>query len=507
MLEASDGPAALRIARDDHPDLVVADVLMPGMDGYEFVHELRQDPGTTELPVLFYTANYREDEIRGIAEAYGVSRVVIKDDGPDSLVRAVGEAFTHPVAQPAPDTLEATRDHLRTVNAKLVEKVHALAESDERFRVIAEAAPVGIVLGDRDGHATYVNPALQRMTRRTADELLHDGWLVCLSASNRGPAHLIARGPTSHTRRFDRHRVTLSDDHTVWVTSTLSTITDDDETTGFIVVVDDVTTEMIAEQQRREYEEQQQEAVRQEAADRFASLARLASGVAHDFNNVLNIVMSSTDLVSDIVSKARDSLDTTDADDVLTALNRMKQAGKRAADLSHQMLTIGGEEIVKPSVVDGNDAVREVRDMVASVIGDDITVRTVLDPALRPTLIDEGRLGQVLLNLAINARDAMPGGGELRFETANLDARESAQIAGLDGTEHVRLSVIDTGTGMPPDVARRAIEPFFTTKPSGRGTGLGLATSYGLVKQAGGQLVIDTAEGRGTAVHLYLPAA
>nr|WP_285561254.1 ATP-binding protein [Actinoplanes regularis] len=145
--------------------------------------------------------------------------------------------------------------------------------------------------------------------------------------------------------------------------------------------------------------------------------------------------------------------------------------------------------------------------MVASVIGDDITVRTVLDPALRPTLIDEGRLGQVLLNLAINARDAMPGGGELRFETANLDARESAQIAGLDGTEHVRLSVIDTGTGMPPDVARRAIEPFFTTKPSGRGTGLGLATSYGLVKQAGGQLVIDTAEGRGTAVHLYLPAA
>jgi hypothetical protein len=243
-------------------------------------------------------------------------------------------------------------------------------------------------------------------------------------------------------------------------------------------------------------------------SQRLESLGQLAGGVAHDFNNLLAVMLNYTTFVAEEVAEAaaddRTGRWTAARHDIAQVL----RAGQRATELTHQLLAFGRRELVRPQVLDLNGVVREVEQLLERTLGEHVQLHTDLAVDPWPVLADPGQLIQVLVNLAVNARDAMPEGGTLTIGTTNrhLDAAAAAAHHGLVEGRHVELRIADTGTGIAPEIAERIFEPFFTTKPKGEGTGLGLATVYGIVTQAGGSIAMRSAPGAGTAFSMLLPA-
>jgi two-component system, cell cycle sensor histidine kinase and response regulator CckA len=509
VIEATEGEQAFALAKNSHPDIVLTDVLMPGMDGYQLVRELRGDPGTAGIPVLFFTANYRQDEAQPLAAALGVSKILSKDALPQELLAAVAAALHD---QPARVALAGTSfgvEHVGTVNAKLLEKVQALDQSEARFAAMAQASPVGIVITDPLGQASYVNPRLAEITQAPAAELLGQGWQRCLGHDQREALRASpGRPPPSPDGERRHEQLTLPGGGQRWLTILVRPVRDsEDAPAGFVAMIDDVTAVVEADERRRAEDRERESKARARVRARFDSLARLAGGVAHDFNNLLNIVMSYDQFVKEAVTDASGAVLTdAQAQAILGDVDQIYRAGQRAAHLSRQLLTFGGRQAVQPAVINVNVLIGEVRDMIAGTIGQHVTITTRPDPGLGHVRADASQLSQVLLNLAVNARDAMPDGGSLHFETGSTRNGASGQAPGLPAGEYVHVTVTDTGHGMSAATAAQAMEPFFTTKPPDQGTGLGLATAYGVIRQAGGELIIDSAPGRGTTIHLYLPA-
>ena len=231
---------------------------------------------------------------------------------------------------------------------------------------------------------------------------------------------------------------------------------------------------------------------------RLESLGQLAGGIAHDFNNMLGVIVNYANFVIEEASAAEPDLGAIVAD-----ARQVVRAGERGTDLTHQLLAFARREVVRPRPLDLNDLVAGMEQMLSGAIGDHLTL--VVQPAadLPPVTCDPGQIEQLLLSLALNARDAMPDGGELVIDTARYPLPSGT--AELDPGDYVRLRVCDSGRGMSPEVAERAFEPFFTTKASGEGTGLGLATVYGIVTQAGGSVGLSSEPGLGTTVTVLLP--
>jgi two-component system, cell cycle sensor histidine kinase and response regulator CckA len=241
-------------------------------------------------------------------------------------------------------------------------------------------------------------------------------------------------------------------------------------------------------------------------AQRLESLGQLAGGIAHDFNNLLAVIINYAAFVADDL----DAPTLTDERRVSMRedIEQVRLAAEKAAHLTHQLLAFARREVVQPEVVDVNDVVGDVEQLLRRTLGEHVEFRSSLADGLRPVLVDPGQLEQILVNLAVNARDAMPDGGVLRIDTTNMDVDEdyAASRPELSPGPHVCLRVSDTGTGMPPETAQRAFDPFFTTKPPGQGTGLGLATVYGIIQQAGGRAQIYSELGIGTTFTVLLPA-
>jgi signal transduction histidine kinase len=230
-------------------------------------------------------------------------------------------------------------------------------------------------------------------------------------------------------------------------------------------------------------------------AQKMEAVGQLTGGLAHDFNNLLTAVVGSLDLL----------LRRTDDEKLRKLAGNALQAAERGAQLTSQLLAFSRRQRLQPTSLNPNDVISGMGDLLARTIGPHIRIETRLDPAVWNALVDRAQIEVVLLNLALNARDAMPSGGRLTIETTNLDHVPSAMVSDLAPGEYVAISVTDTGTGMTPQVLARAFEPFFTTKEQGRGTGLGLSQLYGFAKQSGGAVKIDSTEGHGTTVTMYLP--
>ncbi|MGV3707696.1 MAG: PAS domain S-box protein [Gemmatimonas sp.] len=246
--------------------------------------------------------------------------------------------------------------------------------------------------------------------------------------------------------------------------------------------------------ERRELEEQYQQAEKMEA------IGRLAGGVAHDFNNLLTAILGYCELLLG---------DATRSGGVRNDLEEIQKAGTRAASLTRQLLAFSRREIIEPRVLDINEIVRDMKSMLARLIGEHIDIKLQLRPGLLPIKADRSQVEQIVMNLAVNARDAMPKGGVLIFTTSNvlLDANHHESNHNTEPEPFVALTVRDNGTGMSDEVQARAFEPFFTTKEVGKGTGLGLATVHGIVKSAGGSVSLDSEVDRGTTIKIMFPAA
>jgi hypothetical protein len=256
--------------------------------------------------------------------------------------------------------------------------------------------------------------------------------------------------------------------------------------TGLIEVVADTTQHKLLEQQALQ-------------AQKMDAIARLASGVAHDFNNLLTVISGYTH----VMLEKFDPEDPNHAD-----LVQVVRAADRAGDLTRQLLAFSRRQLVKSSLVDMTALIADVEPILRRVVGEGVELTTAAVSNLPAVCADPGQIEQVLLNLALNARDAMPGGGALVMEAsaAKLDSEEAA-LAGVNPGDYIVISVRDTGVGMTPDVRARAFEPFFTTKEQGKGTGLGLSTSYGVIRQSNGNIAVASQPGKGTTFTIWLPVA
>jgi PAS domain S-box-containing protein len=505
VIEAHEGAEALGLAHEQHPDLVLTDVMMPGMDGYQLAQELRAATDTASTPIVFLTSNYLPAEAAPFAEACGVARVLLKSVDPQTLLQAIDEVLAEghrPHPGSAIDTAEARRAHVRAISDKLMQRDTALSDAETRFQLIADKSPVGIVFGDRHGRADYVNDRFTTIMGLPGADLLGLGWLRCTGQEQHGD--ILREEVTDGIQHRHREHVTMADGSVHWLNVNIQAIHDERELDGFIATIDDVTAVVEAEQRLRAAERRYDVDARIRATERLESLSRLAGGVAHDFNNILGAMLGFENFVAETLADLCDTGRPIDAETgrtLLSDLEQIRKGGKRATDLTQQLLTFGSRKLLKLTPLDLNQAVRESCDLLVGTTSDQIGIATDFAPDLPPILAEAINIGQIMLNLAVNARDAMPSGGTLTVTTA------AVYTSGGPATDvgYVRLTVRDTGEGMEPDVLERALEPFFTTKIDGQGSGLGLATVYGIVNQLGGTLQIQSAPGDGTVVTIDLP--
>jgi two-component system, cell cycle sensor histidine kinase and response regulator CckA len=368
-----------------------------------------------------------------------------------------------------------------------------LAEETLRLRERAiEAVSQGIVLTDPtlpDNPIVYASPSFERMTGYSPEEALGRNCRF-LQGRETNPEAVARLRRAAHEGRSVLVELLnyRKDGSTFWNATSVSPVRDlGGNLTHFVGVLTDVT-------ERRRLEEQYRQAQKMDA------IGQLAGGVAHDFNNLLTVINGYSEIL----------LDTLPADDQSRELLvEILKAGERSAELTRQMLTFSRQQVLAPRVIVLNPVVAETEKMLRRLIGADIRLAVCATADLWPVLADPGQVGQVLMNLAVNARDAMPRGGCLTIETQNvtLDADYVWGRPDARRGDHVLLAVSDSGVGMPPEVQSRIFEPFFTTKEAGRGTGLGLSTVYGIVKQSGGHVAVYSEPGKGTTFKVYLPRA
>jgi len=359
----------------------------------------------------------------------------------------------------------------------------SLRASEHRYRRIIETTHVGVWLIDEDVRTSFVNRRMAEMLGASPEELVGRPALDLVdpawtTEAARAIEHRAPGVPESLDLPFLRHDRTH-----LWARMTVDPVLDErGGYAGALGMITDLSEVMEAESERRALEDQLRQSQKLEA------IGQLAGGVAHDFNNLLTVMIGYSELLRSEVSPGSPAGEM--VDDVLAA-------GERARGLTRQLLAFSRRQELQRQPLDLNALVRESLRMISRLIGEDVRVETDLDPQLPPVLADRSQIEQALMNLAVNARDAMPRGGRLTVGTRR-------EALGIDGA--ARLEVIDTGVGMDPEIRLRAAEPFFTTKETGRGTGLGLATVHGIASQHGGRLDIESEPGLGTRVAITLPA-
>jgi two-component system cell cycle sensor histidine kinase/response regulator CckA len=370
----------------------------------------------------------------------------------------------------------------------------ALRETNETLRTLVQASPLAIAVSDAGQKLRIWNPAAERIFGWRAHEVLgrpmpplappdHEDTFALLSSRVlRGEA---LTGMEFRARRRDGSPVDLS--------VSMAALRDGrGSICGAMAVVADITARKLAEDQKALLEEQLRQSQKMEA------IGKLAGGIAHDFNNLLTAVSGYAELL-------QGKFEATDPNRVYA--DEILRSSGRAAALTRQLLAFSRRQVLQPRVLDLNSVVRGVDGLLRRLIGEDVELRTALDPAIGSVKADQGQVEQIIMNLAVNARDAMAEGGALTIETRGITLddlyRQVHNRARLG--PHVILAVSDTGCGMSAETQSHLFEPFFTTKEQGKGTGLGLATVYGIVKQSGGDIWVYSEVGKGSTFKIYLP--
>jgi two-component system cell cycle sensor histidine kinase/response regulator CckA len=402
----------------------------------------------------------------------------------DRLVGVMAMFARHPFTGFVHQALAAVADGIAVgIDRRRAEE--ALGRSETTHRSLVEDSPFGIFQSAWDGRLLAVNPALVSILGYASEaELLGKNMVADVYVDPAERQRLVEEAVTrgsvtaeSVWRRKDGSEVT--------VRQTGRAVRDAHGHVEYLnVVVEDIS-------ERRSLETQLRQAQKMEA------VGRLAGGIAHDFNNLLTAILGSSDLLLETMTRPEER------DDV----EEIRKAAKRAADLTRQLLAFSRQQVLAPQVLDLNALVTDLEKLLRRLIGEHVELHTVLAGDLGAVRADPGQLEQVIVNLAVNARDAMPGGGQLTIETANaeLDDKYADEHFSGQAGSYVLLAVSDTGTGMDEATKSHIFEPFFTTKEVGKGTGLGLATVYGVVKQSGGYVWVYSEPGHGSSFKVYLP--
>ena len=359
----------------------------------------------------------------------------------------------------------------------------ALKASERQYRAVTDGAPLGIAVLSAEERFLFVNRKYEswfglpreQVIGRPAVELLGD-------ALHARVAPFVRRVLRGETVSFEVE-VTLGDgrarQHQV---TCFPQVADDGTTSGFFSLWNDVTEQKLLEEQYRQ-------------AQKMEVVGRLAGGIAHDFNNLLTVILSHADFLQDVAAEA--GL----ADDA----RQMREAAQKAAQLTRQLLAVSRKQSMQPREIDLSQVVHGMEQLLARTMGDAIDLQVALHEQGGHVRADQGQVEQVIMNLVLNARDALPDGGRITIATDRATVGEAEAPAGLAPGAYIRLSVTDDGKGIAPEHRARLFEPFFTTKEQGEGTGLGLATVWGIVKQSGGYVTVESEPGEGATFHAWFP--
>jgi PAS domain S-box-containing protein len=355
------------------------------------------------------------------------------------------------------------------------------------FRLIGENAADMIALVDADGKRLYSSPSYKKLLGYSDEELHQTTFYEHIHPDDRA----LVASATNEARRSGigrrvEYRIRRKDDSWLVVESTANLVQNQGSAGKKMVIVNRDITE------RKQLEEQLY------LSQKLEAIGRLSGGVAHDFNNLLGVIIGYSEALQKQMGADHPFRE---------AIEEIQNAGNRAAALTQQLLAFSRKQVLEPKVVDLNMVVSEVQKMLRRLIGEDIALKISLREDLGMIKADRGQIDQVILNLAVNARDAMPKGGELIIETLNAELTEvdANRYRYVIPGQYVLLKVTDTGCGMNAELQSHIFEPFFTTKEQGKGTGLGLATVYGVIKQSGGYIWVESEVGKGATFKVYLP--
>ena len=490
---AADGREALAAIHQRRPDVVLSDVMMPNLDGFGLLRAIRSHSELRDLPVVLVSARA----------------------GEEASVEGLGSGADDYLTKPF-----SARELLARVNANLEmarlrrEATRDLRESEARFRNMANHAPVMMWISTPAAEFDYLNQPWCEFTGQTLDEAIGVGAWAALHEEDRDGARQAFLDAHAERRPFRaEYRVRTATGEYRWVLSAaVPRFGDDEQFLGYIGSIIDISDRKEAEEILREANVVLERRVAAAIAERLhteaqlrqaqkmEAIGKLTGGVAHDFNNVLQVIAGNLHLLSRDVSgnlRAEQRLQTAVA------------ATARGSRLASQLLAFGRRQPLSPKTVNLGRLIRGIDDMLRRSLGESVEIETVITGGLWNTFVDTVQVENALLNLAINARDAMQGHGKLTIEAGNafLDDVYVARHPDVTPGQYVMVAVTDTGCGIPSELLERVFEPFFTTKPEGRGTGLGLSMVYGFVKQSGGHIKIYSELEQGTTVRLYLPRA
>ena len=414
--------------------------------------------------------------------------------GPGILVAVLLEVVTIALANPRPGPrsaiilAEVNRTALLVLLVVLVSSRKKAEQKLSKLAAIVETSDDAIIGKSPEGVITSWNEGARKMYGYEASEVIGRSLSILLPPGrfDELPQILSRLKQGEHISHYETTRLT-KDGNEISVSLAISPITGPSgDLVGASTIARDISERKSLEAQLRQ-------------AQKMEALGRLAGGVAHDFNNLLTVILGYCDFAIASPEAMHGPL--------IEYLTQIRAAGSRAATLTKQLLVLSRRQVLQPTVIDLNDLVLDVEKMLRRLIGEDIRLASNLDPNLGRIHADPGQIEQVVMNLAINARDAMPEGGNLTIDTANvyLDELYSAKHPEVQPGHYVLLAVSDTGTGMDDQTRARVFEPFFTTKERGKGTGLGLSIVFGIVKQSGGHIWVYSEPGAGTTFKVYLP--
>ena len=471
VIHVADGKASFEAAlAAERFDLIISDYDLPGYDGVTAL--ARAQAAQPDVPVILVSGTVVEEQAVACLQK-GATDYLLKGHL-ERLVPAVQRAL-----------VEAETRRSR----KAAEEALRLAEARMRFTL--ESAHVGVWDMDYATGALHWSEVMEAQyglepgtfggTFPAFVERVHPDDRRALLAT-------IEHAVRSGTDFSVLHRALMPDGTVRWLSGTGRVVLGDDGTARRAVGISQDVTE------RRMLEDQYRQAQKMEA------MGRLAAGVAHDFNNLLTVILGFCELLlEDLAPGDRRQL----------GIGQIQKAGLQAAAMTRQLLTFSRKEIIEPTLLDLNAIVTDMQALLARLIGEDVHVVLALEPALALVKADRGQVEQIILNLSVNARDAMPKGGTLSIATANLAFAQCPvnSLFQIKPGPCVSLTVTDTGTGITPEVLARLFEPFFTTKGVGKGTGLGLATVHGIITRSGGSVTVDSEVGRGTSFIVHFPKA
>jgi PAS domain S-box-containing protein len=461
-----DSAAAFRLALDDvNPDIVLTDHSMPQFTAHDALKISRDERPQT--PVIVVTGSLDEET----AADY------IKEGASDYVLK------THLTRLPAA-LVGALERRRALVSAEAAHK--ALRSSEAKFAKAFNANPSGMAITTLEGRLVDVNEAFLRTLGYTRDETIGRTTVEVGLWDSAAERAQVIQDVQAHGRVQTVQIEGRTKEGTSRTLLYSAELIDLDGAPHVLLLTTDIT-------ERRQLEEQLRQAGKMEA------VGQLAGGVAHDFNNILTAILGYADLLA---------ADLPAADKRLDDVGEIRKAAHRATALTRQLLAFSRKQVLEPRVLGLNELVDNMDKMLRPILGENVELRAAPAADLHAVRADPNQMEQVILNLAINARDAMPKGGKLTIETANveLDEEYAARHVTVVPGHYVMLAVGDTGTGMDEATQKRIFEPFFTTKEAGRGTGLGLSTVYGIVKQSGGSIWVYSEVGKGTTFKIYLPA-